>query len=84
MEDGEVVDRTPSVNELVESLSRENNHEKFLENWSDSIRRQDEDVIRRLISGKPWTMQDERQLRNLQRVIDGCYESAKAGHEVEV
>lgn len=83
-EDGEVVDRTPSVNDLVESLSRENNHEKFLENWSDSIRRQDEDVIRHLISEKPWTMQDERQLLNLQRVIDGCYESAKAGHEVEV
>ena len=62
-EDGEVVDKTP---ELQESSG-----------WGESIRNQDADVIQHLRHGTPWAMQDRRQLLNLQRLIDGCYESAR-------
>ena len=67
-ENGEVVDKTP---ELQESNG-----------WGESIRNQDADVIRRLREGRPWSMQDRRQLLNLQKLIDGCYESARAEREV--
>ena len=40
------------------------------------------DVIQRLRDGTPWAMQDRRQLLNLQRLIDGCYESAKSEREI--
>ena len=67
-ENGEVVDKTP---ELQGSSG-----------WGESIRNQDADVIQCLRDGSPWSMQDRRQLLNLQRLIDGCYESAKTEREV--
>jgi predicted dehydrogenase len=67
-ENGEVVNKTP---ELQESSG-----------WGESIRNQDADVIQRLRDGTPWAMQDRRQLLNLQRLIDGCYESARTEREV--
>ncbi len=65
--EGKVVDKTPAIEE---------------DNWSASIRAQDEDVIQRLGEGRLLEMQDHRQLRNLQKLIDGCYESAHTGREV--
>ena len=67
-ENGEVVDKTP---ELQGSSG-----------WGESIRNQDADVIQRLREGHPWSMQDRRQLLNLQRLIDGCYESARTEREI--
>lgn len=67
-ENGEVVDKTP---ELQESSG-----------WGESIRNQDADVIEHLRVGRPWSMQDRRQLLNLQKLIDGCYESARTEREV--
>ncbi|MYE91270.1 Gfo/Idh/MocA family oxidoreductase [Candidatus Poribacteria bacterium] len=67
-ENGEVVDKTPQLKESS--------------GWGDSIRNQDTDVIQRLLDGTPWIMQDRQQLLNLQRLIDGCYESARIEREV--
>ena len=67
-ENGKVVEKTP---ELQDSSG-----------WGESVRNQDADVIGRLRDGIPWEMQDRRQLLNLQRLIDGCYESAKTEREV--
>ena len=67
-ENGEIVDKTPA-------LSGNNG-------WSESIRNQDKDIIQRLREGNPWTMQDHRQLLNLQKLISGCYESAKTEREI--
>ena len=67
-ENGEVVDKTP---ELQESSG-----------WGESVRNQDADVIERLRDGRPWSMQDRRQLLNLQKLIDGCYESARTEREI--
>lgn len=67
-ENGEVVDKTP---ELQESSG-----------WGESIRNQDADVIERLRAGRPWSMQDRCQLLNLQKLIDGCYESARTEREI--
>jgi predicted dehydrogenase len=49
-----------------------------------SIRDQDADVIQRLREGRPWELQDRRQLLDLQRLIDACYESARTGRQVEM
>jgi hypothetical protein len=49
-----------------------------------SICAQDAEAIQRLIQGRPWELQDRRQLLNLQRLIDGCYESAQLGRPVEL
>lgn len=67
-DNGEVVDKTPDLEEGS--------------GWGESIQNQDADVIQRLRDGTPWAMQDRRQLLNLQRLIDGCYESAKSEREV--
>ena len=67
-EDGKVVDKTPVLHESG--------------GWGESIRNQDADVIQRLRDGTPWAMQDRRQLLNLQRLIDGCYESARSEREL--
>lgn len=67
-ENGEVIDKTP---ELAESSG-----------WGESVRNQDADIIERLRDGRPWSMQDHRQLLNLQKLIDGCYESARTKREV--
>ena len=67
-ESGEVVDKTPKLRESS--------------GWGESIRNQDADIIQRLKTGSSWTMQDHRQLLNLQRLIDGCYESARNEREV--
>ena len=67
-EKGEVIDKTPQLQESS--------------GWGESVRNQDADIIHRLKTGASWTMQDRRQLLNLQRLIDGCYESARNGREV--
>ena len=67
-EDGEIVDKTP---ELQESSG-----------WGESVRNQDADIIERLRDGRPWSMQNRRQLLNLQKLIDGCYESARTEREI--
>jgi len=56
--------------------------EDFLEAWTRSIRDQDADVVQRLRENRPWDLQDRRQLLNLQRLIDACYESARTGRQV--
>ncbi len=66
-EEGEVVDRTPEL---------------AGDNWFDSVHAQDAAIVDNLLSGKTWDMQDARQLLNLQKVIDACYESARSGREV--
>ena len=43
---------------------------------------QDATLIAQLRAGEPWDMQDTRQLLNLQKVVDACYESARTGREV--
>ena len=67
-EDGAVVDKTPVLQESS--------------GWGESIRNQDADVIQHLRDGTPWAMQDRRQLLNLQRLIDGCYKSARSEREI--
>ena len=67
-ENGQIVDKTP--------ILQENN------GWGESIRNQDIDVIQRLREGRPWSMQDRRQLLNLQKLIAGCYKSAKTEREI--
>ena len=65
---GEVIDKTPGFEGDA--------------GWGTSIRKQDEDVVQRLRQNRPLDMQDQRQLYNLQKIIDGCYESARTGREV--
>ena len=65
--DGELVDETPALP---------------ANNWSRSIRDQNLDVITRILEERPLEMHDAHQLLSLQRVIDGCYESAARGREV--
>ena len=67
-ENGQIVDKTPKLEEG--------------NGWGESIRNQDADVIQCLRDGTPWLMQDRRQLLNLQRLIDGCYESARSEREI--
>jgi predicted dehydrogenase len=67
-EKGKVVDQTPE-------MTRSND-------WNSSILNQDRDVIEKLRIGSPLTMQDHRQLLNIQMLVDGCYESARLGHEI--
>ena len=67
-EKGEVIDKTPQL--------------QGSSGWGESIRNQDADIIHRLKTGASWAMQDRRQLLNLQRLIDGCYESARNGREI--
>ena len=67
-EDGEVVDRTPDLEDPS--------------GWNESVGLQDADLIGRLRRGEAWDMQDARQLLNLQKIVDGCYESARLGREV--
>jgi predicted dehydrogenase len=66
-EEGEIVDRTPELDG---------------DGWGGSVERQDADIIEKLWRGLAWDMQDARQLLNLQKVVDGCYESARTGREV--
>lgn len=67
-QNGEVTDKTPQLHGSS--------------GWGESVRKQDADVIQRLREGTPWSMQDRRQLLNLQKLIDGCYESARTEREV--
>ena len=67
-ENGQVVDKTPQL--------QKNN------GWAESVRNQDTDIIQRLREGRPWSMQNPQQLLNLQKLMDGCYESAKTEREI--
>lgn len=71
-EDGKIVDRTPELQ----------GREDWYDSWHDSIRLQDAEVLGCIRRGEVWPMQDHRQLLNLQKVIDGCYESARLGREI--
>ena len=68
-EGGEVVDRTPELPG---------------DNWSKSVHAQDAELVDKLLRGERWDLQDTRQLLNLQKVIDACYESARSGREVHL
>jgi hypothetical protein len=59
-ENGQITDRTPKGGEF-----------ENLNDWQESIGRQDEEIISRLREGRPWGMQDASQLLTLQKVIDG-------------
>ena len=65
---GEIVDQTPPLNGD--------------DDWFQSVHTQDAALIAQLRTGEPWAMQDARQLLNLQKVVDACYESARTGREV--
>ena len=67
-QNGEVVNKTPQLHGSS--------------GWGESVRNQDADIIQRLQERIPWSMQDRRQLLNLQKLIDGCYKSAKTEREV--
>ena len=66
--EGEIVDQTPQLDGD--------------DDWSQSVHTQDATLIAQLRAGEPWDMQDTRQLLNLQKVVDACYESAHTGREV--
>ena len=67
--EGEIVDQTPQLDG---------------DDWSQSVHTQDATIIAQLRAGEPWDMQDARQLLNLQKVVDACYESARTGREVTI
>ena len=64
---GEIVDQTPQLDSD--------------DDWFQSVHTQDATLIAKLRAGEPWDMQDARQLINLQKVVDACYESARTGRE---
>ena len=66
--EGEIVDQTPQLDGG--------------DDWFQSVHTQDATLIAQLRAGEPWDMQDARQLLNLQKVVDACYESARTGREV--
>ena len=68
------IDREGEVEDLTPSLEADN--------WSESIWAQDAEIIDKLQRGEPWILQDARQLLNLQKIIDACYESARKDREV--
>ena len=57
--EGEITDQTPQLDG---------------DDWSQSVHTQDATLIAQLHAGEPWDMQDARQLLNLQKVVDACYE----------
>ena len=65
---GAIVDQTPELDSD--------------DDWFQSVHTQDAALIAQLRAGEPWAMQDARQLLNLQKVVDACYESARIGREV--
>ncbi len=68
--DGEIRDETPS------NLSSDN--------WLESLRNQDAQIIEWLRDGAPWSMQTPQELYNLQRIVDASYELARSGREVRL
>jgi predicted dehydrogenase len=50
--------------------------------WSDSVRYQLADVVRRITAGEAVGLVTPHQALTLQRLIDGIYESAAQGREV--
>ncbi len=64
---GQIVDQTPQLDG---------------DDWFHSVHTQDAALIAQLRAGDPWDLQDARQLLNLQKVVDACYESARTGREV--
>ena len=68
------IDREGEVEDITPSLQADN--------WSESIWSQDADIIDKLRHGERWGLQNARQLLNLQKVIDACYESARKGGEI--
>ena len=68
--DGAIVDQTPP-------LAGDGD-------WGKSVYVQDAALIAKIRadSAQPEAVQDARQLLNLQKVIDACYESARSGREV--
>ena len=65
--EGDIVDQTPTLDG---------------DDWSLSVHTQDASLIAKLRGGAPWDVQDARQLLNLQKIVDACYESASTGREV--
>ena len=65
--EGDIVDQTPPLDG---------------DDWSLSVHTQDASLIAKLRSGVLWDVQDPRQLLNLQKIVDACYESANTGREL--
>ena len=42
----------------------------------------DAGLVAKLRGGELWDVQDARQLLNLQKIVDACYESARTGREI--
>lgn len=68
--DGEIHDETPA------NISSDD--------WFESVKQQDGEVVGWIRDGLPWTMQTPQELYNLQRIVDACYESARSGREVRL
>lgn len=68
--DGDIQDETPA--------------DLGSDNWFESIRTQDAQIVEWVRDGSPWSMQTPQELYNLQRVVDACYESARVGREVRL
>ena len=97
-EEGRVADRTPELEgaafareefwQLTDQLEPGKPLElpdtDFFQAIFRSIRDQDADVIQRLREDRPWELQERRQLLNLQRLIDACYESARTDRQVTI
>lgn len=66
--DGDIVDQTPTLDGD--------------DDWFKSVATQDAVLIDKLRAGDLWDTQDARQLLNLQKIVDACYESARTGREV--
>lgn len=66
--DGDIVDQTPTL--------------EGDDDWLKSTRTQDAALITKLRADEPWDVQDARQLLNLQKIVDACYESARTGREI--
>lgn len=83
--DGTVIGETPELaaTEFARRrLPRVTSTDDDLGGWGRSLQEQAADLIACLRSGEPWTMQSRQQQLTLQRLIDTCYESARAGREV--
>ena len=71
--DGQIVDDTPEI---------PGTDSESPDAWMRSIRDQDADIVQKIRTGGGPDMQDRRQLLNLQRLVDACYESARQQREI--
>lgn len=53
------------------------------DDWAASVKSQDLAIIKALQQNIPWSMHTHEELKNLQKIIDACYESANLGQEIK-